>query len=464
MTASIRLSILLAATLCIAACDQPSLLERIKAKGELIVATRVASTTYFRGPHGFTGLEFDLINLFAAELGVEPRFETPRPFSRILDDVLTGRAHVGAAGLTITAQRSRALRFSHPYQNVTQQLVFRRGNHRPESFSDLRDGMIEVVAGSSHEENLTYLRDTQFPELSWRANGQHSSQTLLARVDRDTLDYTVADSNELAVLRRYYPYLKRAFDVSEPEEIAWAFSPQPDSSLLDAAKAFFERIEENGTLQKVLDRYFGRTDHLNFVAKRDFRRHLNERLPRYQSFFKRAAREVGIDWRLLAAVGYQESHWDAEAVSPTGVRGIMMLTKDTATQLDLDDRSDPVESIYGGARYLRIVSNKIPQRIPAPDRIWLTLAGYNLGFGHLEDARILTQRHGGNPDRWADVKKALPLLSKKKFHTTLKRGFARGRQAVIYVENIRSFYDMLIHHTNTIQRKLQRAKIESGAA
>lgn len=459
-----RLLFLISMSLFIAACEQPPVLERIKANGELIVATRVAPTTYFVGPHGFTGLEYDLANLFAAELGVKPRFETPQPFEKILTDVRTGRAHMGAAGLTITPERTRALQFSRPYQRVTQQLVYRHGNDNPDSFADLGNDLIEVVAGSSHEENLAVLRRTRHPQLNWRASNEHSSQALLNRVDRNAVAYTIADSNELTIMRRYLAYLRPGFDISEPESIAWAFSVQPDSSLLEAANAFFKRIEKDGTLQRLLDHYFGRIDHLSFVQKRDFWRHVNERLSHYRSLFERAAKEVGIDWRLLAAVGYQESHWNTHAVSPTGVRGIMMLTKNTADQLGLTDRADPEESIFGGARYLRIVDKKIPARIPAPDRLWLALAGYNVGFGHLEDARILTQRHGGNPDRWMDVKQSLPLLSKKKYYKTLKRGFARGQQAVTFVENIRSYYDMLVHYSNKDQPLLKKAEIKPGAA
>lgn len=276
------LLLVLTCSLFLAACEQTSLLERIKTKGELIVSTRVAPTTYYLGPHGFTGLEYDLINLFAAELGVEPRFEIPQPFAKILLDVSTGRAHIGAAGLTVTRERSRALRFSRPYQHVTQQLVFRHGNTPPGDFADIGNGIIDVVAGSSHEENLAVLHATRHPELQWRANRTHSSQALLDRIERNAINYTIADSNELAMQRRYYAHLRPAFDISDPEDIGWAFPIHPDSSLLDAANVFFTKIERNGTLQKLLDRYFGRSDHLSFVEKRDFWQHVDQRLPHYQ--------------------------------------------------------------------------------------------------------------------------------------------------------------------------------------
>ena len=143
-------------------------------------------------------------------------------------------------------------------------------------------------------------------------------------------------------------------------------------------------------------------------------------------------------------MGYQESHWNPDAVSPTGVRGIMMLTEATARQLGVEDRVDPRQSIFGGARYLRRIKRKIPERIAEPDRTWLALAAYNIGFGHLEDARILTQANGGDPDRWEDVREHLPLLADPKWHTRTRHGYARGGQPVHYVENIRYYYDVLL--------------------
>jgi len=160
-----------------------------------------------------------------------------------------------------------------------------------------------------------------------------------------------------------------------------------------------------------------------------------------------AAEQTGIDWRLLAAIGYQESHWNPRARSPTGVRGIMMLTQSTMRHLGLKNRLDPRQSIIGGARYIAMMKRRIPDRIPEPDRTWMALAAYNVGFGHLEDARILAQRDGANPDKWVDVKKYLPRLSRRKWYRRTKHGYARGGEPVRYVENIRSYYDILVWYT-----------------
>jgi membrane-bound lytic murein transglycosylase F len=161
------------------------------------------------------------------------------------------------------------------------------------------------------------------------------------------------------------------------------------------------------------------------------------------AWFQEAAAETGLDWRLLAAIGYQESRWDESATSPTGVQGLMMLTAETAQRVGIRNRRDPRESILGGARYFGVVDRTIPKRIADPDRTWLALAAYNVGYGHLEDARILTQRRGQDPDSWPDVRANLPLLAQERHYRTLRRGYARGWEPVGFVRNVQTYAELL---------------------
>ena len=192
-----------------------------------------------------------------------------------------------------------------------------------------------------------------------------------------------------------------------------------------------------------MHRHYSHVEKFNYSDIRTFTRRVETHLPKYEKLFKEAAIRVGFDWRLLASIGYQESLWNPRAKSPTGVRGLMMLTRATARQMKVKNRLDPAQSIRGGAEYIARVHKKVPQRIPEPDRTWLALAAYNVGFGHVEDARIITQRHGGNPDRWIDVKESLPLLARKKWFEQTKYGYARGWEPVKYVENIRQYFAYL---------------------
>ncbi|MEE9357338.1 MAG: membrane-bound lytic murein transglycosylase MltF [Sedimenticolaceae bacterium] len=448
-----RLFFTLFLALALTTCSIPKpLVEKIKDEGLLLVITRNSPTTYYKDKEGQKGLEYELVEMFAEELGVEVKYIIPDSFDEILPMIIQGEAHFAAAGLAITEKRELLVKFTPTYQQITQQLIYRAGTKRPKKITDTFGKTLEILAGSSHSEELLKLKK-QYPELEWVEQKELESQELLYLVKEQVIDYTIADSNELALSRRYYPELKSAFDLSKPNSLAWAFPHAEDTSLYDAAKGFINKIKENGKLDQIIERYYGYVERLGFVDTRTFERHMLQRLPTLIPFFKKAADETGLEWELLAAIGYQESHWNAEAVSPTGVKGIMMLTKATAKQLKVEDRTDPEQSIMGGARYVRVVEKKIPKRIQNPDRLWLSLAGYNVGFGHLEDARILTQRSGGDQDKWADIKQHLPLLTQKKHYKTVKHGHARGREPVTYVDNIRSYYDLLTWNNNKLETK-----------
>jgi membrane-bound lytic murein transglycosylase F len=266
-------------------------------------------------------------------------------------------------------------------------------------------------------------------------------------------NYTVADSHLFELLRHFYPDLRVAFPLGPTDHLAWALPK--DEPLRESIAAYFAEIEASGKLKQILDRYYFTSNEFDYVGSRAFMRHVDTRLPRYRAWFVEAENSTGIDWRLLAAIAYQESHWDPAAVSPTGVRGMMMLTEHTANMMEVDDRHDARGSILGGAHYLLRTRRKVPERIGEPDRTWLTVAAYNLGFGHLEDARIITQSQGADPDRWEEVRARLPLLADAEWFSRVQRGFAPGQTGVTYVDNVRRYYEILMwldsHETLTSQ-------------
>ncbi len=441
--------ILILLTLLIAACDllPQSQLDRVKDNGELRVLTRNSGTTYYEGPNGPSGLEYDLAAGFAEHLGVKLKVETPENLSQILRKIQAGVADMAAAGLTVTDERQALLNFSTSYQRITPQLVYRVGTRTPKNLDKLQ-GNLEVVADSSHAERLRILQD-EYPNLSFQENSELDSEQLLNLVWEQVIDYTVADSNEVAISRRFYPELRVAFDISSPEPLAWAFPNGEDRSLVEEANEYLKTIKDNGQLDQLLERYYGYVTDFDYVGTRRYMKHIEQRLPRFRRWFEEAGETTGVDWRLLAAIGYQESHWNPRAVSPTGVRGIMMLTRNTMRHLGISkSRLDPQASIEGGGRYIARVKNSIPKRIGEPDRTWMALAAYNVGIGHLEDARKLAQGDGADPDKWIDVKKYLPLLSQKKWYKQTRHGYARGNEPVRYVENIRSYYDILVWITD----------------
>jgi membrane-bound lytic murein transglycosylase F len=207
--------------------------------------------------------------------------------------------------------------------------------------------------------------------------------------------------------------------------------------------AFFAASRTDGLVEGVLERYYGNRERFDYLLSRNFMAHVESRLPRYLEWFRDAAARYQLDWRLLAAMGYQESKWNPGAVSFTGVRGLMQLTEGTASLVRAGDRLDPRASIFGGAKYLAQLMRTVPERIPEPDRTWFAVAAYNVGFGHVEDARILAQQAGKDPDSWEDVRRFLPLLSQERWYTRTRRGYARGWEPVRYVDNVQAYLNIL---------------------
>jgi len=422
--------------------SSPTVLEQVLDTGELRVVTRDSPTAFTIGPNGPSGPEYDLVRAFADELGVALDIESVDSVSEIMPKLVSGEAHMAAAGLSITETRREFLHFGHPYKTVDVHLIYKLGTGKPRSVDDILDRSIEIVASSSHVDLLASLKAV-YPGLSWSENADVEFADLLTKVARSEIDLTVADSPDFNIQRHFYPELRVALDLAIGDPIAWAFPKDTGDSLLARADEFLIGADRSGMLAQVHDRYFGHTRKFDYVGTRNFIRHYENRLPRYRVMFERAGREWGVDWRLLAAIGYQESHWRSQAVSPTGVRGIMMLTQDTANYLNIDDRLDPESSIFGGARYYARQTERVADTVGEPDRAWMALAAYNVGFNHIKDARMLVEWEGGNPDTWIDLSKALPLLSQRKWYSRLPYGYARGWEPVLYVNNIRSYYNIL---------------------
>lgn len=424
----------------------PTVLEQVLERGHLTLITRSGATTYYSDAAGApAGFEYDLVAAFAAWLGVELRVHESNRFSELLPDLNNGLGDLVAANLALTPQRAQQVAFSTPYNSTRAIVVYRRGEVRPRDAGDLVDGRLAVIAASSYSEKLRQLQQ-QGAALKWTELGDVGIEDLLNAISENELDYTVIDENLFQLNAPFFPLVRRAFVLGEETPLAWAFPRQADPSLRQAAAAFIQASQEDQTIAQLQQRYTDNLDEYNKVETYTYLKQVRQRLPRLRPLFEAAAAELDgnlADWKLLAAIGYQESHWDPNAISPTGVRGVMMLTQRTAKQMGITNRRDPHQSISGGARYLQSIYQRLPASIEGNDRIWLALAAYNVGFGHLEDARVLTQRGGGNPNHWEDVSRFLPLLNRKAHYSQTKFGYARGNTAVKYVDRIRTYYEIL---------------------
>ena len=421
---------------------KPNTLNQILENGELVVVTRNSSTTYYEGPNGKTGFEYELAKRFADSLGVKLKVITSDNLNEIFHLLNTGKAHFAAAGLTITESRKKNVRFTASYMQITEQLIYNNKSFRPKKVSDLEDGILEVVEGSSHVESLEELKKEN-PELNWDTHTDIDSEQLLYLVENQLIDFTIADSNEVTLNQRFLLELRVAFDISKPKKLAWAFPKAKDSSLYDKAMSFFWRDLNNDEITHLIEKHYGHVSQFDYVGNRIYIRHISRRLPKYLDMYYTAGEKYNIDWKLLAAMGYQESHWNPKAVSPTGVRGIMMLTQQTAAHVGVKNRLDPESSIMGGAKYLNQIRKRFPQELKEPDRTWFAMAAYNVGYYHVRDAQQIAIQQGKNPNKWLDLQTTLPLLARKKWYKKTKFGYARGWEPVKYVTNIRRYYDLL---------------------
>ena len=423
--------------------DTRSDLERIREEGVLRIGTLNNQLSYYIGSDGPTGLDYELAQHFAAKLGVKLEMQPMFTLSGLFPALKRGDVDILAAGLTMTPDRLAAFRAAPAYYYASQIVVYKKGQWRPRSSEDLAEnkGSLKVVKGSSHENSLLSLQQT-YPELQWQTIEETDSDELMRMVAKGELDYTVADSVDVALTQRIHPDIAIALELTEDEPIAWYVNQAADDSLYALMIEFFGEMQQSGELAKLEEKYFGHVDKFDYVDTRAFIRAVEKKLPRWEALFKKYAEEF--DWRLIAALSYQESHWNPRAVSPTGVRGMMMLTLPTAKSVGVNNRLDPEQSIRGGTQYLRKMINRIPDSIESHEKVWFALASYNVGFGHLMDARRLTKQQGGNPDTWSDVKQRLPLLRQRKYYKQTRYGYARGDEALNYVENIRRYYQSII--------------------
>lgn len=451
------IAVVLCTPLLLSASHTPTALELVLSSGKLSILSRNGPTTYYEGADGLDGFEYTLAKAFADQLGVELTIAEEEHLGSLIGSVGSERGQIGAAGLTVTEERLKRVRFSEAYMSVTQQLIYRSGSSRPRSLDDLEGKTILVISDSAHVETLKRLQK-RYSRLRWHEQSNIEMVDLIEMVHNGDIDLTIVDSNAYQLNRTLFPLARVAFDLSESQKVAWAFAKSVDNSLFDLANDFIHKAQQSGLIDNIQDQYFGKLNTMDAGSALTFAKRLETRLPRWEKHLKGAAEEHQLDWQLLAAISYQESHWNPKAESYTGVRGLMMLTLTTAKEMGVKNRLDPEQSIFGGAKYLKKIYDRLPISIQGDDRLWLTLAAYNIGFGHMEDARVLTEREGGDPDKWDDVKLYLPLLSKRKHYRTLKHGYARGWEPVSYVQNIRNYYNTIVWHQQIKQSRMATSK------
>lgn len=432
-------------------------LDQIRERGVLRVGTLNNQLSYYIGPDGPVGLDYELARAFANELGVRLEMKPAYRISNLYPALERGEIDLIAAGLTQSPERLDRFRAGPAYYYVSQQLVYKKGQPRPRSIEQLIERQkalaqagntlpsLEIVDDSHFQSTLNALQK-QYPDLEYQVDPDADVNEQLKKVSAGDAHFTVADSIEVSLSQRIYPDLALAFELTEDQPISWFIRRSEDESLYALMIEFFGNLKQSGQLASLEEKYIGHVSSFDYVDTRAFIRALDDTLPKWEPLFKRYSKEF--DWRLIAALAYQESHWKPNAKSPTGVRGMMMLTLPTARSVGVQDRLDPEQSVSGGVEYLRRMIQRVPDSVNEHEKIWFALASYNVGYGHMMDARYLTKIQGANPDAWNDVKTRLPLLRQQRYFAQTRYGYARGDEAQNYVENIRRYYQSIIGHVS----------------
>jgi membrane-bound lytic murein transglycosylase F len=336
--------------------------------------------------------------------------------------------------------RQDRVEFSNGYLSVQQKIIIHKENTQIKEIIDLKGRTIHVRRGTSYQERLNKLNEEGF-NIDIKEHYDVPTEELIRQVAKKEIEITVADSNIALLNRRYYPDIKIAFPIEEPQSLSWAVR-KGQNTLLTKINTFFKRIKSDGTFAKIYKGYYGGVEIFDYLDLKKFHERIEIRLPKYKPIIKEAAKKYGFDWRLITAMIYQESHFDQHARSHKGVRGIMQLTLPTAEEMGVVNRINPKESIIAGVKYLTKLYQRY-QKAEDRDRLLIALASYNVGHGHIVDAQKLALEMGLNPYKWSSLEKTLPLLRFKKYYKKSKSGYCRGTEPVRYVNRILTYYDIL---------------------
>lgn len=446
--------------------DDHSLLKRIQERKILHVGMLKSNIPYYaltlnhnKEPNN---VDYELIRLFAQKIGAELVLHEKQTLTDLFNALEKDEIDIIASGLSLLPAKFNNYFISPAYQIASQHLIYRRGTYRPRSMQNVKENIL--VADHSVQVPLLRKLKQTYPNLNWKIKKEVLPEDLVKMVAKGEIKYTIIESTTLSRLQLTYPELAIAFTIQKAQPIGWQMKKNKDHSLSDAINLFMHSIIDNGVAESIVSKYYNHISQFDYVNIASFINTIENTLNFYRDYFETYSKENNLDWQILAAISYQESHWNPKAVSPTGVRGIMMLTQTTAKLMKVKDRLNPEDSIRGGAAYIKKLLNLVPQQVPKEDRIWFALTAYNMGIAHLYDLIKLVKSEHDNPYAWDRVKNYLPLMDEQRYYKTLKYGKANGIQAYQFVENIK-LYKMVLssylaQHPNA--RQENPVKEESG--
>ncbi len=413
---------------------------KIQRTGKIRLITDNSATCFYFYRGARTGFEYELALKFADYLDVELDVITPG-WNNVFSFLETGRGDFAAAGITITEKRAERFDFSISYMTIQQRLVHHKMILGPDSIKDLDGRTLHVRRGTSYHYRLQELKEKGIA-LNYVLHNNVPTEELLRMVAKREIKFAVADSNIARLNRRYYPDLRIGIPLKHHESLGWAVRKN-DTRLLESINNFLVKIKTDGTFKKIYNKYYGNIHIFDYFDVKKFHERIDGRLPKYKDVIVKEAEKHGFDWRIIAAVIYQESRFNPKARSFTNVRGLMQVTSDTAMEMGIDNRRNPYQSIEAGVRYLKKMYDRFDDIEDRYQRLLFAIGSYNVGYGHIRDAQKIAEKKGLNKNSWHALEKVLPLLSKRKYYKHTTYGYARGWEPVQYVERIMTYYDIL---------------------
>lgn len=475
-----KLLLLVFATLLLSACQEVTVstqstktdsteakdvLDKVLERKKLVALVDNSTTSYFLYKGQPMGFEYELLEMFSHQLGVELEIRMINNLDSVAPLINSGRADLIAANLTLTKERSNILSFTAPLLYTRQVLVQRMPEnywkmpwHRVEEKLirnpiELAAETVYVKRNSAFYSRLLNLSDEIGEDITiLEPKSEDDTETLIKRVAKGEIDYTIADENIAKINTKYYPNIDIKTPISFNQKIAWATAKENSGRMLDTLNHWIKEITNSKRYAMIRLKYFkARTEHSKKVMS-EYSSISGNRISKFDELFKKYAPDLGWDWRLLAALCFQESRFDPNAQSWAGAKGLMQLIPGTAKEYNLTKLTDPEGNVRAGVRYLKWIDDYWKEQIPdSTERQKFVLASYNVGLGHIIDAVRLADKYGANAEIWTDnVEDYILKKSKSEYYNdeVVKHGYCRGAEPYFYVKEIMSTYT---HYRNHIK-------------
>jgi len=409
-------------------------LDGIKARGILRAAVDNNSTSYYIYRGRRMGYEFELLRDLGKRLEVEIEFIVVSDIDQSFEFLEEGKVDLIAMNLEQNEERSEIVHFTQSLGSMSTVLVGMAS--KSASWAEMGSDTIFVRKGTVYQSQLEKVRDSLDLDFVIMESPEHE-ETLIDLVSDGEIKWTVADKNIAQANKTYYEGLDISNEVAQEGSVAWAVrqnSPMLleaiDSWILDKKKRF---------IPDLYTKYFLTPKNNFYRTNSPYSSLGGNRISVYDDIIKESAKELGWDWRLLAALVYKESGFDTTALSYAGAEGLLQLMPVTLERFGVTNPNDPVQSLKGGVKYLQYLDKFWIERVPETnERVKFVLASYNIGQGHVEDAWRLTLKYGKNTQTWSEVALYLSLKSDPEYYRdpVVKSGFAKGHIAVNYVRDV----------------------------